>query len=162
MGHSTSRHNALAGDGQPPLPSRFSRFRTRLRLRRRDRAAASADCSDSESGRPAVAADEFAGIARIRIVKVRRSNPVRATSPADLDRGFVCELPIGGLLSVLCWFDFWWCVWTLAQADMRFKDKFFACLSLGERTYRTERSDKFSNTHLFFSSSSLPQTSLLN
>ncbi|KAM0900227.1 hypothetical protein ACQ4PT_020784 [Festuca glaucescens] len=97
MGHSSSRHNALAGaagDGQPPLPSRFSRFRTRLRLRRRDRAAA--DCSDS--GRPAVAADEFAGIARIRIVK----------------------------------------------ADMRFKDKFFACLSLGERTYRTERSD---NTH---------------
>jgi hypothetical protein len=112
--------------------------------------------------RRTVAADEFAGIARIRIVKVRRSNPVRATSPADLDRGFVCELPIGGLLSVLCWFDFWWCVWTLAQADMRFKDKFFACLSLGERTYRTERSDKFSNTHLFFSSSSLPQTSLLN
>ncbi|KAM0847880.1 hypothetical protein ACQ4PT_054749 [Festuca glaucescens] len=99
MGHSSSRHNALAGaagDGQPPLPSRFSRFRTRLRLRRRDRAAAAADCS--ESGRPAVAADEFAGIARIRIVK----------------------------------------------ADMRFKDKFFACLSLGERTYRTERSD---NTH---------------
>ncbi|KAM0921198.1 hypothetical protein ACQ4PT_007086 [Festuca glaucescens] len=82
-----------------PLPSRFSRFRTRLRLRRRDRAAATADCS--ESGRPAadaVAADEFAGIARIRILK----------------------------------------------ADMRFKDKFFACLSLGERTYRTERSD---NTH---------------
>ncbi|KAM0921199.1 hypothetical protein ACQ4PT_007086 [Festuca glaucescens] len=81
-----------------PLPSRFSRFRTRLRLRRRDRAAATADCS--ESGRPAadaVAADEFAGIARIRILK----------------------------------------------ADMRFKDKFFACLSLGERTYRTERSDKF-------------------
>jgi hypothetical protein len=33
----------------------------------------------------------------------------------------------------------------LGQADMRFKDKFFACLSLGERTYRTETSDKFSN-----------------
>jgi hypothetical protein len=33
---------------------------------------------------------------------------------------------------------------------MRFKDKFFACLSLGERTYRTERSDKFSNTPLLF------------
>uniref|UniRef100_A0ACD5XID8 Uncharacterized protein n=1 Tax=Avena sativa TaxID=4498 RepID=A0ACD5XID8_AVESA len=98
MGHSTSRHNARAGDDPPPpppLPSRFSRFRSRLRLRRRDR------CADpSGSGRPAVAvtADEFAGIARIRIVK----------------------------------------------ADMRFKDKFFACLSLGERTYRTETSD---NTH---------------
>jgi phosphatidylserine decarboxylase len=25
---------------------------------------------------------------------------------------------------------------------MRFKDKFFACLLLGERTYRTETSDK--------------------
>ncbi|KAM0921207.1 hypothetical protein ACQ4PT_007090 [Festuca glaucescens] len=73
MGHFSSRHNALAGaaaDGQPPLPSRFSRFRTRLRLRRRDRAAA-ADCS--ESGRPAaVAADEFAGIARIRIIKEKK------------------------------------------------------------------------------------------
>ncbi|CAM0147788.1 unnamed protein product [Urochloa decumbens] len=27
------------------------------------------------------------------------------------------------------------------MADMRFKDKFFACLSLGDRTYRTETSD---------------------
>ena len=76
MGHSTSRPNARAaggdgGDGDsPPLPSRFSRFRTCLRLRRRDRA-----CAAGDSGMPAaavVAADEFAGIARIRIVKVRR------------------------------------------------------------------------------------------
>jgi hypothetical protein len=28
------------------------------------------------------------------------------------------------------------------MADMQFKDKFFACLSLGERTYRTDKSDK--------------------
>jgi len=25
---------------------------------------------------------------------------------------------------------------------MQFKDKFFACLSLGDRTYRTDKSDK--------------------
>lgn len=31
----------------------------------------------------------------------------------------------------------------MPQADLRFKDKFFACLSLGERTYRTETSDRF-------------------
>jgi len=31
----------------------------------------------------------------------------------------------------------WW-----GQADMQFKDKFFACLSLGDRTYRTDKSDK--------------------
>ncbi|EMS54215.1 C2 domain-containing protein C31G5.15 [Triticum urartu] len=31
----------------------------------------------------------------------------------------------------------------MAQADLRFKDKFFACLSLGERTYRTETTDSF-------------------
>ncbi|KAF7040510.1 hypothetical protein CFC21_050400 [Triticum aestivum] len=100
--HSTSRHNGRAGAGagngngvEPPLPSRFSRFRSRLRLRRhrgRDRCGAAGDASESGKG---VAADEFAGIARIRIVK----------------------------------------------ADLRFKDKFFACLSLGERTYRTETSD---------------------
>ncbi|XP_037416012.1 phosphatidylserine decarboxylase proenzyme 2-like [Triticum dicoccoides] len=100
MGHaqSTSRHNGRAGAAngvEPPLPSRFSRFRSRLRLRRhrgRDRCGAAGDSSESGKG---VAADEFAGIARIRIVK----------------------------------------------ADLRFKDKFFACLSLGERTYRTETSD---------------------
>ncbi|KAG8053875.1 hypothetical protein GUJ93_ZPchr0001g30650 [Zizania palustris] len=97
MGHSSSRHNACAGAGgeaPSPLPSRFERFRRRLRLRHRDRSR-SADAA--ESGR-AIAADEFAGIVRIRIVK----------------------------------------------ADMQFKDKFFACLSLGERTYRTEKSDSTS------------------
>ena len=94
MGHSTSRHNARAGAGagadgdSPPLPSRFSRFRTRLRLRRRDRACAAADAGDS--GMPAaaavVAADEFAGIARIRIVKVRRivSTQCAARSPSPI------------------------------------------------------------------------------
>ncbi|KAL6613786.1 hypothetical protein ACP70R_036056 [Stipagrostis hirtigluma subsp. patula] len=90
MGHSASRPNACAGE-QPapaPLPSRFARFRRRLRLHRRHHR------EDAGSGR-GIAADEFAGIARIRIVK----------------------------------------------ADMQFKDKFFACLSLGERTYRTETSD---------------------
>lgn len=72
--HSTSRHNGRAGNGngvEPPLPSRFSRFRSRLRLRRhrgRDRCGAAGDASESGKG---VAADEFAGIARIRIVKVR-------------------------------------------------------------------------------------------
>ncbi|KAL6853390.1 hypothetical protein ACP4OV_019419 [Aristida adscensionis] len=98
MGHSASRPNACGGGGEPPppaaaapLPSRFARFRRRLRLHHRHRG------EDAGSGK-AVAADEFAGIARIRIVK----------------------------------------------ADMQFKDKFFACLSLGERTYRTETSD---NTH---------------
>ncbi|PAN26432.1 hypothetical protein PAHAL_5G012000 [Panicum hallii] len=85
MGHSPSRSNG-AGN---PLPSRFARFRRRLRLHRRRRSG-----DDSASARN-IAADEFAGIARIRIVK----------------------------------------------ADMQFKDKFFACLSLGERTYRTDKSD---------------------
>ncbi|RWW06408.1 hypothetical protein GW17_00030269 [Ensete ventricosum] len=28
------------------------------------------------------------------------------------------------------------------QAEMQFKDRWFACLSLGERTYRTETSDQ--------------------
>ncbi|KAG8079130.1 hypothetical protein GUJ93_ZPchr0007g3144 [Zizania palustris] len=90
MGHSSSRR--AGAEAPSPLPSRFARFRRRLR----DRAAASADAA--ESGR-AVAADDFAGIARIRIVK----------------------------------------------ADMQFKDKFFACLSLGERTYRTDKSDSTSS-----------------
>ncbi|KAL5219883.1 hypothetical protein ABZP36_024596 [Zizania latifolia] len=93
MGHSSSRDGAGAGAEAPsPLPSRLARFRRRLR----DRAAASSEAA--ESGR-AVAADDFAGIARIRIVK----------------------------------------------ADMQFKDKFFACLSLGERTYRTDKSDSTSS-----------------
>ncbi|CAO2196160.1 unnamed protein product [Urochloa humidicola] len=83
MGHSPSRQNACAGD---PLPSRFARFR----LHRR-RSGGGDDSAPAKN----VAAAEFAGIARIRIV----------------------------------------------EADMRFKDKFFACLSLGERTYRTETSD---------------------
>lgn len=30
------------------------------------------------------------------------------------------------------------------QAEMQFKDRWFACLSLGERTYRTETSDQLS------------------
>ncbi|BAD87121.1 hypothetical protein [Oryza sativa Japonica Group] len=106
MGHSPSRHNACGGGGgdgespPSPLPSRFERFRRRLRLRHRDRAGrpgGDAHASESGTGR-AIAVDEFAGIARIRIVK----------------------------------------------ADMQFKDKFIACLSLGERTYRTEKSDKLS------------------
>ncbi|KAF8646803.1 hypothetical protein HU200_065601 [Digitaria exilis] len=88
MGHSPSRPNAAAAD---PLPSRFARFRRRLRLHRRSRGGGDDDSSSAK----AIAADEFAGIARIHIVK----------------------------------------------ADMQFKDKFFACLSLGERTYRTETSD---------------------
>ncbi|KAM0832347.1 hypothetical protein ACQ4PT_064956 [Festuca glaucescens] len=149
MGHSSSRHNALAGDGQPPLPSRFSRFRTRLRLRRRDRAAAAADCS--ESGRPAVAADEFAGIARIRIVKARTYYPGRARAPTPIlsgsswAAGTSFELAVSFFNFVPLFDSGWVC---LPQADMRFKDKFFACLSLGERTYRTERSDKF-NLRIF-------------
>ncbi|XP_062231642.1 phosphatidylserine decarboxylase proenzyme 2-like [Phragmites australis] len=89
MGHSASRANASAGG--EPLPSRFARFRRRLRHRHRS-------AGEDSGSEKAVAADDFAGIARIRIVK----------------------------------------------ADMQFKDKFFACLSLGERTYRTETSD---NTH---------------
>uniref|UniRef100_A0A0D3EYX2 Phosphatidylserine decarboxylase proenzyme 2 n=1 Tax=Oryza barthii TaxID=65489 RepID=A0A0D3EYX2_9ORYZ len=106
MGHSPSRHNACGGGGgdgespPSPLPSRFERFRRRLRLRHRDRAGrpgGDAHASESGTGR-AIAVDEFAGIARIRIVK----------------------------------------------ADMQFKDKFIACLSLGERTYRTEKSDNTS------------------
>jgi phosphatidylserine decarboxylase len=147
MGHSTSRHNARAGagaggDGEPPpppLPSRFSRFRTRLRLRRRDRSAAAPDCS--ESGRPAavVAADEFAGIARIRIVKVRCPRRSRVGVCERLELRIGGQVPRFRFNFVL--FDFGF----LGQADMRFKDKFFACLSLGERTYRTETSDKFSN-----------------
>jgi phosphatidylserine decarboxylase len=92
MGHSASRSNACAAD---PLPSRSARFRRRLRLRLHRRRSGSAG---EDSGKPAIPADEFAGIARIRIVK----------------------------------------------ADMQFKDKFFACLSLGDRTYRTDTSD---NTH---------------
>ncbi|XP_062208147.1 phosphatidylserine decarboxylase proenzyme 2-like [Phragmites australis] len=97
MGHSASRPNA---GGDEPLPSRFTRFRRHLRLHHHHRHRhrnGSASGQDSASGK-AVAADDFAGIARIRIVK----------------------------------------------ADMQFKDKFFACLSLGERTYRTDKSD---NTH---------------
>nr|CAB3479494.1 unnamed protein product [Digitaria exilis] len=90
MGHSPSRPNAAAAD---PLPSRFARFRRRLRLHRRSRSRGGGD--DDSSSAKAIAADEFAGIARIHIVK--------------------------------------------------FKDKFFACLSLGERTYRTETSDKYTN-----------------
>ncbi|WVZ67337.1 hypothetical protein U9M48_016428 [Paspalum notatum var. saurae] len=91
MGHSASRPNpnACAADPQP-LPSRFARFRRRLRLHRRR-----SGTGDDSASTKALAADEFAGIARIRIVK----------------------------------------------ADMRFKDKFFACLSMGDRTYRTETSD---------------------
>ncbi|KAK3163073.1 hypothetical protein QOZ80_1BG0097270 [Eleusine coracana subsp. coracana] len=89
MGHSASRSNNACAAAEP-LPSRFARFRRRLRLHRH-RSGGSGD----DSGRAAVLADEFAGIARIGIVK----------------------------------------------ADMQFKDKFFACLSLGERTYRTETAD---------------------
>jgi phosphatidylserine decarboxylase len=68
MGHSPSRPNACAAAGAGAagaLPSRFARFRRRLRLHRRR----SGGGDDSAS--KAVAADEFAGIARIRIVKVR-------------------------------------------------------------------------------------------
>ncbi|XP_002459137.1 phosphatidylserine decarboxylase proenzyme 2 [Sorghum bicolor] len=96
MGHAASRPNGGAGDGdgEVVLPSRFARFRRRLRHRLHRRRG---NGDDSASAK-ALAAEDFAGIARIRIVK----------------------------------------------ADMQFKDKFFACLSLGERTYRTETSD---NTH---------------
>jgi hypothetical protein len=61
MGHSPSRPNACAA--VDALPSRFARFRRRLRLHRRHRS--------DDSASKAIAADEFAGIARIRIVKVR-------------------------------------------------------------------------------------------
>ncbi|TVU36898.1 hypothetical protein EJB05_18851 [Eragrostis curvula] len=103
MGHSPSRPNACAaGEPPEPLPSRFTRFRRRLRLHRHR-------SGSGDGSARAILADEFAGIARIRIVK----------------------------------------------ADMRFKDKFFACLSLGERTYRTETSDKCVNF------ASLPSLSFL-
>ncbi|XP_066315901.1 phosphatidylserine decarboxylase proenzyme 2-like [Miscanthus floridulus] len=97
MGHAASRPNGYASDGDgygEVLPSRFARFRRRLRHRLHRRRGAGDDSASAK----ALAAEGFAGIARIRIVK----------------------------------------------ADMQFKDKFFACLSLGERTYRTETSD---NTH---------------
>uniref|UniRef100_A0A0D9VAJ9 Phosphatidylserine decarboxylase proenzyme 2 n=1 Tax=Leersia perrieri TaxID=77586 RepID=A0A0D9VAJ9_9ORYZ len=80
MGHSPSRHNSCGdaavavagGEGEhPPLPSRFERFRRRLRLRHRDRDRGGGRDSASESGR-AIAVDEFAGIARIRIVKEKK------------------------------------------------------------------------------------------
>uniref|UniRef100_A0A0E0N7V7 Phosphatidylserine decarboxylase proenzyme 2 n=3 Tax=Oryza TaxID=4527 RepID=A0A0E0N7V7_ORYRU len=80
MGHSPSRHNACGGGGgdgespPSPLPSRFERFRRRLRLRHRDRAGrpgGDAHASESGTGR-AIAVDEFAGIARIRIVKEKK------------------------------------------------------------------------------------------
>ena len=62
MGHSPSRSNG-AGD---PLPSRFARFRRRLRLHHRRRRRSGDDSASAK----AIAADEFAGIARIRILKV--------------------------------------------------------------------------------------------
>lgn len=130
MGHSTSRHNACAaGEPPSPLPSRFARFRRHLRLRHRDHSGADA----SESGR-AISAEEFAGIARIRIVKVRS-----ALRPSISRVRVWVGLRIGGFDLVLVLSRL---IWLVPQAEMGFKDKFFACLSLGERTYRTETSDK--------------------
>ncbi|CAL9198259.1 phosphatidylserine decarboxylase proenzyme 2 isoform X1 [Musa acuminata AAA Group] len=92
MGHGSSRADASddsSGDGHARHHhSRFSRFRRRFRTNRHDHG----------SDPPLVknlAADDFAGIARIEII----------------------------------------------SAEMQFKDRWFACLSLGERTYRTETSD---------------------
>lgn len=73
MGHSASRPTACAGAGEA-LPSRFARFRRRLRNRLRRGAG-----DDSVSSK-ALAADEFAGIARVRIAKVR--GPRAANSAA--------------------------------------------------------------------------------
>jgi len=70
MGHAASRSNGCAGD---VLPSRFGR-RLRHRLHRR---RGNGDDSASASAK-ALAAEDFAGIARIRIVKVRR---LRAATP---------------------------------------------------------------------------------
>ncbi|THU53853.1 hypothetical protein C4D60_Mb10t18780 [Musa balbisiana] len=92
MGHGSSRADASddsSGDGHARHHhSRFSRFRRRFRTNRHNHG----------SDPPLVknlAADDFAGIARIEII----------------------------------------------SAEMQFKDRWFACLSLGERTYRTETSD---------------------
>lgn len=75
MGHSASRPTACAGAGDgEALPSRFARFRRRLRNRLRRGAG-----DDSVSSK-ALAADEFAGIARVRIAKVR--GPRAANSAA--------------------------------------------------------------------------------
>ena len=77
MGHAASRPNGCAGDGDGDgevLPSRFARFRRRLRHRLHRRRG---NGDDSASAK-ALAAEDFAGIARIRIVKVRR---LRAATP---------------------------------------------------------------------------------
>jgi hypothetical protein len=79
MGHAASRpNNGCAGDGdgdgEVVLPSRFARFRRRLRHRLHRRRG---NGDDSASAK-ALAAEDFAGIARIRIVKVRT---LRAATP---------------------------------------------------------------------------------
>ncbi|XP_072953356.1 phosphatidylserine decarboxylase proenzyme 2-like [Typha angustifolia] len=84
MGHGNSKP-CDGGGGAAPLPSRFSRFRRRFRHR------SSSDPSLIKN----IAAEDFAGIARIEII----------------------------------------------EAEMKFKDRWLACLSLGERTYRTEKSE---------------------
>jgi len=76
MGHAASRPNGCAGAGDGDgdgevLPSRFARFRRRLRHRLRG-------AGDDSASAKALAAEDFAGIARIRIVKVRR---LRAATP---------------------------------------------------------------------------------
>ncbi|OEL35458.1 Phosphatidylserine decarboxylase proenzyme 2 [Dichanthelium oligosanthes] len=67
MGQSSSRPNACAGAGDP-LPSRFARFRRRLRLHHRHRGGNGDDSASAKN----IAADDFAGIARIRIVKEKK------------------------------------------------------------------------------------------
>ncbi|WOL01555.1 phosphatidylserine decarboxylase proenzyme 2 isoform X2 [Canna indica] len=88
MGHGSSRGDARGDGDAHHHSSRFSRFRRRLRFHR-DRHGSDPPLLKN------LAAEDFAGIARIEII----------------------------------------------SAEMQFKDRWLACLSLGERTYRTDISD---------------------
>ncbi|XP_008808472.1 phosphatidylserine decarboxylase proenzyme 2-like isoform X1 [Phoenix dactylifera] len=91
MGHGSSRPDSGepspdADTAEAPVPSRFARFRRRLRFHR---------SGSDQLPFKNLAAEDFAGIARIEII----------------------------------------------GAEMKFKDRWLACLSFGERTYRTDKSD---------------------
>jgi len=119
MGH---EHSKLS----EPKGSRRARFKERLRrhLHRRQ-------SGNGSSANKPLTADNFAGIALLALLSVRTLLFFFFNLP------FTIYL-INAAASSSCY--------SVLQAEMEFKDKWIACVSLGEQTFRTSTSDRLSSS----------------
>lgn len=150
MGHGNSRAGSGSSsddsaDASKSPSTRAERIKKRLHLhrphfhRRRHRATDSPSGSHTRNLRKLLKEEDFAGIALLRLITVS----ILYLYYFLWDKNYY---------HYCCYYYF------VLQAEMKFKDKWLACVTLGEQTFRTHVTDQFSKVLCFISDSDASQS----